>query len=278
MENKMAPAAAVLSITEERTYSAKLGDRTITGLAVSSAWEGFTKYTDRAGQHLIVLDADQRIVTASPDLIAQLGLSAFALRPECNFSGAIGAPYGGGYFTGIIVVEGKRYALITAGAEGELRGAWHPEAPRLEGALSRCDGKDNTLDMEESDSPLANQAAALTIGGFTDWYIPSRDELEMMYRAFKPTDQRNYADGEDGLNPNSDPVGLAYAKEFPLQTTVENFRAGGADALSPAWYWSSTQHASNPSLAWGQYFGDGIQGFIRKSNEVRARAVRRLPI
>lgn len=68
----MMKASAALSITEERTYSAKLGDRTITGLAVSSAWEGFTKYTDRAGQHLIVLEAEQRIVTGTPELLAQL--------------------------------------------------------------------------------------------------------------------------------------------------------------------------------------------------------------
>jgi formylglycine-generating enzyme required for sulfatase activity len=73
MEKKMAPAAAVLSITEERTFSAKLGDRAITGLAVSSAWEGLTKYTNAHGS-LIVLDADQRVIKASPDLIAQLGI------------------------------------------------------------------------------------------------------------------------------------------------------------------------------------------------------------
>jgi hypothetical protein len=254
MENKMVQASAAITLTEERTFSAKLGGRTVTGLAVASAWEGFTKYTDRNGQHLIVLDADQRVITASPDLIAQLGLAA----AESTSPFTVGAYIGGGYFTGIITVEGKRYALITAGAEGELRGAWHTSTARIEGAVSRRDGKANTLDMDAAGIPLAKQAAALNIGGLTDWYLPSRDELELMYRAFKPTEQLNYADGADGINPNSLPTGQAYTKEFPGRTDVENFR-GGADALADSWYWSSTQHASSPSYAWIQHFYYGGQ-------------------
>ena len=270
----MTPATAAISITEERTFSAKLNGRTVTGLAVASAWEGFTKYTNAAGAHLIVLDAEQRVVTGSFDLVDQLGLTA----PEAHLPFELGAYIGGGYFAGIITVEGQRYALIVAGAEGELRGTWHSSTSRIEGAVSRRDGKANTLDMEAAGSPLAKQAAALNIDGITDWYLPSRDELELMYRAFKPTAQTNYADGEDGVNPNSVPVGLPYTKESPVQTTVENFRAGGADALVDGWYWSSTQHASSPSYAWVQYFYYGYQDDNHKSYEGRARAVRRLPI
>ena len=269
----MTPATSAISITEERTFSAKLNGRTVTGLAVASAWEGFTKYTNAAGAHLIVLDAEQRVVTGSFDLVYQLGIAVDVTLPS-----VIGAPMGGGYFAGVIVAEGQRYALIVAGAEGELRGAWHSSTSRIEGAVSRRDGKVNTLDMEAAGSPVAKQAAALNIAGLTDWYLPSRDELELMYRAFKPTAQTNYADGEDGVNPNSLPIGQAYTKDSPIQTTIENFRAGGADALVDGWYWSSTQHASSPSDAWGQDFNDGNQDIIHKSYEGRARAVRRLPI
>lgn len=44
------------------------------------------------------------------------------------------------------------------------------------------------------------------------------------------------------------------------------------------WYWTSEQNAGNPSYAWLQYFNDGYQDFGHKSNEYRARAVRRLLI
>lgn len=45
-----------------------------------------------------------------------------------------------------------------------------------------------------------------------------------------------------------------------------------------SWYWSSEQHASVSHYAWYQYFYDGIQGLNLKSAELRARAVRRIPI
>jgi hypothetical protein len=44
------------------------------------------------------------------------------------------------------------------------------------------------------------------------------------------------------------------------------------------WYWSNTQLAANPDYAWVQNFDDGYQGYGLKSDEYRARAVRRILI
>ncbi len=44
------------------------------------------------------------------------------------------------------------------------------------------------------------------------------------------------------------------------------------------WYWTATQDADNDGYAWMQYFDNGYQGYNHKSNEYRARAVRRLLI
>jgi hypothetical protein len=44
------------------------------------------------------------------------------------------------------------------------------------------------------------------------------------------------------------------------------------------WYWSSEQHAAYSDYAWMQHFSDGYQDDYHKSNEYRARAVRRLSI
>jgi hypothetical protein len=44
------------------------------------------------------------------------------------------------------------------------------------------------------------------------------------------------------------------------------------------WYWSDEQHAANSGFAWQQTFNYGYQDYLHKSDEVRARAVRRLAI
>ena len=44
------------------------------------------------------------------------------------------------------------------------------------------------------------------------------------------------------------------------------------------WYWTATQHAGNDGYAWVQLFDDGNQYADLKSDEYRARAVRRLSI
>jgi hypothetical protein len=281
MENDMAPAtAAVLSITEERQFTARLGERTVTGLALASTWEGFTKYTNRDGA-LIVLDADQHIIKASPELIDQLGLAQpstdFVLRTAIGAM-KIGDVLGGGYFAGVIDVYGRPHALVVAGNDGELRDIWSDDSAPVDGAVSRFDGKANTFAMSRAGSKLAQAAQAIAIGGHDDWYIPSRDELDLLYRAFKPTEQRNYADGTDGENQFAVPAVKPYTKDFPVQTTVTSFRNGGANAFGAAWYWSSTQHASFPSNAWGQGFSGGYHVYGHKGNQGRVRVVRRLPI
>jgi len=43
-------------------------------------------------------------------------------------------------------------------------------------------------------------------------------------------------------------------------------------------YWSNETHHSGSGYAWGQSFRDGNQGSYRKYYELRARAVRRLPL
>jgi hypothetical protein len=163
-----------------------------------------------------------------------------------------------------------------AGAAGELSGRWNASDVDVPGAHSLTDGMANTEAMAAAGSKLAQRVLALNIDGFTDWYIPSKDELELCYRNAKPSSRRNWED--EGSNANSVPVGAPYTAESPVQTTVAELQEDEPDALIPAWYWSSTQHASNSDFAWSQDFSDGGQGGDHKSFAGRARAVRRLPI
>ena len=54
--------------------------------------------------------------------------------------------------------------------------------------------------------------------------------------------------------------------------------ANHRDQFQKDWYWSNEQHHSESGLAWYQNFSTGYQDGYHKDYELRARAVRRLPI
>lgn len=192
----------------------------------------------------------------------------------------IGAAFGGGFYAGRILIAGVVHALIVAPkAEGE-RGdvAWLDSEQRATGADSYCDGMQNTVAMAEVGSALANWARGLAIGGHTDWYIPSQDELEILYRNLKPTKRKNYLYGRSGVNASTVPPTHAYSADLPAQTVAPDFVDGGVQAFADEWYWSSTQHAARDDYAWSQDFLLGIQDSSNKSASLRARAVRRFAI
>ena len=183
----------------------------------------------------------------------------------------------GGFYAGRIRQADGEYALIVAPkADGEhADGPWG-KMKKLAAAMSFFDGRANTIAMAEGGSKLAKWALELSIGGFTDWYIPARDELELCYRNLKPGTADNYC--WLGDNPSSVPVGYSYFPDAPAQTEVTAFRVNGAEAFNEVWYWSSTQSAGYSGSAWVQGFGYGRQSNTRKGGESRARAVRRVKI
>ncbi|MDT4827041.1 hypothetical protein FQZ97_603670 [compost metagenome] len=185
---------------------------------------------------------------------------------------AIGTQYGGGFVTGIISENGQQYLVITAPAAFELSGKLGTYGEDIEGARSYADGRANTEALAAAGSALAQQVLTLAIGGFTDWAIPSRDQQELQYRHFKPSDRENYASFRDGDNPSSVPPGYPYTEEFPNQTHLEAFRQGGAEAFAEAWYLSSTQYSAD--LAYSMTFSDGSQTSDGKDFEARVRPVR----
>lgn len=186
-----------------------------------------------------------------------------------------GTPYAGGFYAGRIMINGQQHALVVAPkAEGEFTGKWLSSYDKVPGTDDIADGLANTLAMAEAGSPIAKHALALNIAGFTDWHVPSRDALELLYRNFKPTDEENYCTYRDGENPSSLPQGRFYTEAEPSQTSVEAFR--GPEAFQPAWYWSSTQSSSN--LAFYQGFSYGGQNYNDKSYEGRVRAVRTIQL
>ena len=209
-----------------------------------------------------------------------------------------GTPYVGGYYAGQIVIDGKTYALVVSPkAEGQKSNViwkkdWTKATP---GTQSLNDGFANSEAMNDDGHPAAQFCRGLTIGGFTDWYLPSRDELEVLYRNLKPTTYENYTsdsrledwgvepgdyngvdENGNGHNASSEPLGAAYSEEVPAQTIAENFKKGGPEAFDSRWYWSSTEVGSD--YAWGQGFDDGYQLDVDTLIALRVRAVRKVLI
>jgi hypothetical protein len=192
----------------------------------------------------------------------------------------IGTPFAGGFYAGLICSDSDVYAVIVSPKDGGEHDAavWNESTDRIAGAQSYFDGLSNTQAMAASGSEIAKWALGLNMNSFDDWYLPSRDELEVIYRAMKPTGEENYASFRDGENQSSAPVAYAYTKQVPAQTKSDVFQQGGAEAFEAQWYWTSTQCAGNSGIAWVQGFYDGDQSSLHKNYELRARAVRRLKI
>jgi hypothetical protein len=104
---------------------------------------------------------------------------------------------------------------------------------------------DDTLgDVTYKTDRAAYLCEALVYGGYSDWFLPSKDELNLMYENL-------------------------YLKGF-----------GGFADCSDCYYWSSSEvwasgaQQWSSTNAWIQWFISGGQFSLRRSNALRVRAVR----
>ena len=187
----------------------------------------------------------------------------------------IGEAFGGGFYAGKINDGGTEYFLIVAPkSSGENSSKqWKTSNTSTSGTSSVIDGPSNTSAMDNANHPAAQFCAGLSIGGFTDWYMPAKNELEVCYYNLKPTTDSNNT--SSGTNPNAVPArGSDYTSGDPSQTSVLDFQDGGTEAFASANYWSSSEFSA--SDAWRQNFNNGDQSNFNKSNLDYVRAVRRL--
>lgn len=96
----------------------------------------------------------------------------------------IGEAFGGGYYVGDITVGADVYAVIMAGSGGESPTAirWKATNDTSAGAISLVDGLGNTNDLlAVTNHTAANYCDTYTDGEFTDWYLASKDELNLAW-------------------------------------------------------------------------------------------------
>jgi hypothetical protein len=129
--------------------------------------------------------------------------------------------------------------------------------------------------MNNASHPAALFCEGLTIGSFSDWYMPAKNELEVCYFNLKPTTTSNNTGS--GINTNAVPSrGSNYTAGTPAQTAATDFQTGNTEAFAAANYWSSTE--SDATLAFTQGFGIGGQSDFNKGGSLYVRAVRRIAV
>jgi len=122
--------------------------------------------------------------------------------------------------------------------------------------------------------PAANFCNNLSINGYNDWYLPAKDELEILYRYLKPTTGTNNT--SSGANTSSVPTTGNYTSGSPAQTSATIFRTGNSEAFVSNYYWASTEYSS--TSGWIQNFISGVQGSSNKTSTRYVRGVRRIAI
>jgi hypothetical protein len=195
------------------------GTITVTGLTNGTAYTFTVTATNTIGTS--TASANSNSVTPAALAIGDLHQGGIIFYLDANGGGLIAAPTD--QSTG---AAWGCYGITISGADGTAIGT----------------GAQNTIDIEAgctTSGTAADLCANLTLGGYSDWFLPSRDELDFM--------SQSIGQGNAGTSGN-----------------VGGFASGV--------YWSSSESSS--SSAWIRYFGNGPQGASVKNNTFRVRAVR----
>lgn len=204
----------------------------------------------------------------------------------------IGGAYQGGFFAGYIshTADGvATHALIVAPRATGATGSGYPVSTDLQwktsdtttaGTTSTFDGAANTAAMVTAGiaaHPAANFCVGLSIGGYSDWYLPARDDLAIAYDNLKPTTASNNT--SYGINNYSVPKRTSNRTSGdPAQTTVAAFQSGGAEAFSAEYHYPSTELSAvlTPWLTFAS--GNIIDAGTNKTSALRVRAFRKVTL
>jgi|TARA_B110000116_G_C16498192_1_gene430045 hypothetical protein len=166
---------------------------------------------------------------------------------------AIGDTYQGGI---IFYLDANGGGLIAAPSDQSTGAEWACFGTDITGADGTAigTGNQNMIDIVNANcSPntsgnliAANICANLTLGGYSDWFLPSKDELNLIWLNL--------------VDPDGDTFNSGFGDTNNLGGFVSNL------------YWSSTEYDS--TSAWIHFLGNGDQVNINKNSTNYVRAIR----
>jgi hypothetical protein len=135
---------------------------------------------------------------------------------------------------------------------------------------------DSTVGSGSTIFPAANFCEALSIGGYTDWYLPSRLELDIAYFNLKPSTDANVT--STGTNIYAVPRRNSnFTVANPIQTSLAEWQStGGSQSFASVNHWSSTE--SDAGNAWYYRFSTALEVASAKPNSQHVRAFRRIAL
>ena len=212
----------------------------------------------------------------------QTQMQAIAAGNWTGLPRAIGSAYEGGFYAGQISTAGNGVAdyNLVIGPKSSAQNAsiqWKTSATGGD-PTSVIDGPANSSTMNNATYPAAQFCEGLTIGGFSDWYMPAQNELDVCYVNLKPTTQVNNT-STSGPNLNAVPARASnYTSGNPAQTSASLFQTGNSEAFNAAAYWSSTQTNGNPGYGNYRLFDNGSPYPLPKNFNRFVRAIRRVAV
>jgi hypothetical protein len=280
-------ATATGSTTATVTYTAPAsnGGSTITLYTATSSPSGITGTLSQAGSGTITVtgltaNTSYTFTVTATNAVGTSAASAASNSITTLF--AIGSALGGGFFAGQIGVGGVATHNLVIGpiASAQSIKKYKNANTAATGADSVINGPQNTADLVADGNstvyPAAHFCNDLVIGGFSDWYMPAKNELEVCYFNLKPTTTSNNT--SSGINANAVPARASnYTSGNPAQTSATDFKDTGTEDFAANRYWSSTDTSASYALA--QDFDDGLQNpNFMKTDSYRVRAVRRVAV
>jgi hypothetical protein len=273
---------AVLSVTF--TAPANVGGSAITSYIATArkTSDGTLTSVSGASSPIVVTSlTNASAYTATVAAVNSYGQSAASAASNSvtpvALPSVIGEAYGGGYYAGQIGVSSTATHYIIVGPVASAENSskqWKTANTTTAGTTSVIDGPTNSANMNNASHPAAQFCEGLTIGGFSDWYLPAKNELEVCYYNLKPTTTSN---ANSGTNTNAVPSrGSNYTSGTPAQTSATDFRDTGAEDFTTSIYWSSTEATSTYALR--QTFLNGGQYSGSKTYTSRVRAIRRIAV
>lgn len=285
-------ATATSSTTATVAFTAPIsnGGSTITSYTATSSPGGVTGTLVQAGSGTITVSGLSASTSYTFTVTATNAIGTGAASAASNSittpvtpPTVIGQAFGGGFYAGQISTAGTGvadyYLVVGPKATTESILKWKTSNTSTSGTSSVIDGPANSAAMNDASHPAAQFCEGLTVGGYTDWYMPAKNELEICYYNLKPTTTSNQT--ASGINANAVPARASnYTAGTPAQTSAADFVVTtGAEAFTTVVYNSylaSTQNSA--SDAWLQAFTTGAQNGTTKTDDNKVRAVRRVAV